>query len=322
MPGCRRARHGGTARRNRARARRRLRRTRRLSLSARDRIFRRVPASRQCVSGSRAETLRSTPRRLARRSRDSRARQRRWAGREPDAAISNTRPTDRSSDHLDAHGALRAHDGRAHARARPACAPLQLVRQSVLAVPARLRIARRIPRRLARARSMPRSNRTTCARNSSSSGCSIAAIRSDARDACASASSSSPTTGRTRSRSRCARSPTQSRLPDEVIVADDGSGEQTRATIARIAHGYPCRIAHVWQEDRGFRAARARNLGIAAACGDYIVMIDGDMVPHRDFIADHAAFACKAARCKAAASMQARRRARAFWPAARRVSVR
>lgn len=83
----------------------------------------------------------------------------------------------------------------------------------------------------------------------------------------------------------------QSRLPDEVIVADDGSGEQTRATIARIAHAYPCRIAHVWQQDRGFRAARARNLGIAAACGDYIVMIDGDMVAHRDFIADHAAFA-------------------------------
>ncbi|HEV7489470.1 MAG TPA: glycosyltransferase family 2 protein, partial [Rhodanobacteraceae bacterium] len=83
----------------------------------------------------------------------------------------------------------------------------------------------------------------------------------------------------------------QSRLPDEVIVADDGSGEETRATIARIAHGYPCRIAHVWQEDRGFRAARARNLGIAAARGDYVVMIDGDMVAHPDFIADHAAFA-------------------------------
>lgn len=84
---------------------------------------------------------------------------------------------------------------------------------------------------------------------------------------------------------------TQSRLPDEVIVADDGSGDETRASIARIARGYPCRIAHVWQEDRGFRAARARNLGIAATRGEYVVMIDGDMVPHRDFVADHAAFA-------------------------------
>ena len=94
-----------------------------------------------------------------------------------------------------------------------------------------------------------------------------------------------------RSSSRCDAIATQSRLPDEVIVADDGSGDETRASIARIAHGYPCRIAHVWQEDRGFRAARARNLGIAATRGEYVVMIDGDMLPHRDFVADHAAFA-------------------------------
>lgn len=83
----------------------------------------------------------------------------------------------------------------------------------------------------------------------------------------------------------------QSRLPDEVIVADDGSGEETRASIMRVAEHFPCRIAHVWQQDRGFRAARARNLGIAASRGDYVVMIDGDMVPHRHFVADHAQFA-------------------------------
>lgn len=79
----------------------------------------------------------------------------------------------------------------------------------------------------------------------------------------------------------------QSRLPDEVIVTDDGSGEETRALIARAARGFPCRIAHVWQEDRGFRAARARNRGIAASRGDYVILIDGDMLLHRDFVADH-----------------------------------
>ncbi|HKE49104.1 MAG TPA: glycosyltransferase family 2 protein [Rhodanobacteraceae bacterium] len=83
----------------------------------------------------------------------------------------------------------------------------------------------------------------------------------------------------------------QSMLADEVIVTDDGSSEATRDTIARSARGFPCRIAHVWQDDLGFRAARARNRGIAASRGDYVVLIDGDMVLHRDFIADHAALA-------------------------------
>ena len=79
----------------------------------------------------------------------------------------------------------------------------------------------------------------------------------------------------------------QSRLPDEVIVADDGSREDTRALVARIARSFPCRLAHVWHEDLGFRAARARNLGIAAARGDYVILIDGDMLLHPQFIADH-----------------------------------
>ena len=83
----------------------------------------------------------------------------------------------------------------------------------------------------------------------------------------------------------------QSQLPDEVIVTDDGSRQETRALLERIAHGFPCRLAHVWQEDRGFRAARARNRGIAAARGDYVILIDGDMLLHRDFVADHIALA-------------------------------
>ena len=83
----------------------------------------------------------------------------------------------------------------------------------------------------------------------------------------------------------------QKRLPDELIVADDGSGEETRSLIVDIARDFPCRIAHVWHEDFGFRAARARNLGIAAARGDYIVLVDGDLLLHPDFIGDHASLA-------------------------------
>ncbi|WP_266159495.1 glycosyltransferase family 2 protein [Dyella silvatica] len=80
---------------------------------------------------------------------------------------------------------------------------------------------------------------------------------------------------------------TQSRLPDEVIVADDGSQEDTAALLRDIAQDFPVPLRHVWQPDEGFRLARSRNRGIAAARGDYLIQIDGDMVLHRHFVADH-----------------------------------
>ena len=83
----------------------------------------------------------------------------------------------------------------------------------------------------------------------------------------------------------------QSRLPDEVVIADDGSGPETRALLQRCAADFPTPLRHVWQQDLGFRAARARNLAISAAGGQYIVLLDGDMVLHPRFIADHLAAA-------------------------------
>lgn len=83
----------------------------------------------------------------------------------------------------------------------------------------------------------------------------------------------------------------QSRLPDEVIIADDGSREDTRILLVDTARGYPVPLRHHWQEDIGFRAARSRNRAIAAARGDYVLLLDGDMVPHSDFVADHVRFA-------------------------------
>ncbi|WP_343214794.1 glycosyltransferase family 2 protein [Dyella sp. RRB7] len=79
----------------------------------------------------------------------------------------------------------------------------------------------------------------------------------------------------------------QTELPCEVIVADDGSGPDTAALIARMALTFPVPLRHLWQEDRGFRAARARNRGIAASRGDYVILLDGDMLVHPRFIADH-----------------------------------
>ncbi|MEO5560115.1 MAG: glycosyltransferase family 2 protein [Dokdonella sp.] len=83
----------------------------------------------------------------------------------------------------------------------------------------------------------------------------------------------------------------QSRLPDEVIVADDGSRADTAELIHAFARDFPTRLSHVWQEDNGFRLARSRNRAIAASRGDYLIVIDGDMLLHRDFVADHLALA-------------------------------
>jgi glycosyltransferase involved in cell wall biosynthesis len=79
----------------------------------------------------------------------------------------------------------------------------------------------------------------------------------------------------------------QTRMPDEVVVADDGSGPETEAVVRRWIGRLPCPLHHVWQEDSGFRLARSRNRAIARANGDYIVLIDGDMLLHPAFIADH-----------------------------------
>ena len=75
----------------------------------------------------------------------------------------------------------------------------------------------------------------------------------------------------------------------EIIIADDGSTANTRDCIAGLAARSPVPLKHVWQPDDGFRAAMARNRGTLAAAGEYIVFLDGDCVPQRDFIARHRA---------------------------------
>jgi glycosyltransferase involved in cell wall biosynthesis len=83
----------------------------------------------------------------------------------------------------------------------------------------------------------------------------------------------------------------QSRPPDELIVADDGSGPATAQVVARHAHVARHAVHHVWQPHEGFRAGRIRNAAIARTRCDYVVLLDGDMVPHPAFLADHMALA-------------------------------
>ncbi|HTE40568.1 MAG TPA: glycosyltransferase family 2 protein [Steroidobacteraceae bacterium] len=79
----------------------------------------------------------------------------------------------------------------------------------------------------------------------------------------------------------------QTVLPDEIIVADDGSRPDTEELVAKWAQRLAMPVRHLWQEDIGFRASRARNRAIAAAIGDYIIAVDGDMVLNAHFVEDH-----------------------------------
>lgn len=65
---------------------------------------------------------------------------------------------------------------------------------------------------------------------------------------------------------------------DEVIVTDDGSDADTVRQVDALTAGYPFLIRHVWQPKDGFRVAAARNNGVRAAIGDYLVFLDCDMI--------------------------------------------
>ena len=73
----------------------------------------------------------------------------------------------------------------------------------------------------------------------------------------------------------------------DVVVADDGSGPETRAVIDRLRKASGLAIRHVWHPDRGFRKSEILNRAIVAAEHDYLIFTDGDLIPRDDFVAAH-----------------------------------
>ncbi len=78
----------------------------------------------------------------------------------------------------------------------------------------------------------------------------------------------------------------QTRLPDEIIIADDGSDDQTRRVFESFEF-HPLRLKHVWHEDQGWSKPVILNLALARVTSDYVIFCDGDCIMRADFVESH-----------------------------------
>lgn len=73
----------------------------------------------------------------------------------------------------------------------------------------------------------------------------------------------------------------------EVVIADDGSREDTKELIDNFKTKAIYPIVHVWHEDNGFQKSQILNKAIVACSAEYIIMSDGDCIPRNDFVEIH-----------------------------------
>lgn len=78
----------------------------------------------------------------------------------------------------------------------------------------------------------------------------------------------------------------QSVLPNEIVIADDGSDKRTKNLIQKFDN-LGVKILHAWHEDNGFRKSLILNKALAMCTSDYIIEVDGDIILHKHFIQDH-----------------------------------
>ena len=85
----------------------------------------------------------------------------------------------------------------------------------------------------------------------------------------------------------------QSYLPNEVIIADDGSGNETAVLIKTFQKDFPVPLHHIWHKAEVNEKPKILNKAIAVAKYEYIIEVDGDIIIHKDFIRDHLSLAEK-----------------------------
>ena len=81
---------------------------------------------------------------------------------------------------------------------------------------------------------------------------------------------------------------TQSFKDFELVIADDGSGEETKQLVQDFKANSPLTVHHVWHEDNGFQKCSILNKAIRKSSHEYLVFTDGDCVPHPTLLETHA----------------------------------
>ncbi len=77
----------------------------------------------------------------------------------------------------------------------------------------------------------------------------------------------------------------------ELIIADDGSGDETRQLIESFKQNTFLAVKHIWHEDKGFRKTRILNEALKTAVSEYLIFTDQDCIPRNDFIETHLQYA-------------------------------
>jgi glycosyltransferase involved in cell wall biosynthesis len=71
----------------------------------------------------------------------------------------------------------------------------------------------------------------------------------------------------------------------EVIVVDDGSSDNSDEVVQEYVH--KLNIKYFFQEDKGYRVASARNIGLAHAQGEVIIFIDSGVLLGSNTVQSH-----------------------------------
>ncbi|MCL1886590.1 MAG: glycosyltransferase [Betaproteobacteria bacterium] len=73
----------------------------------------------------------------------------------------------------------------------------------------------------------------------------------------------------------------------QIIIADDGSSSETTDIIGDFRKNTNMPIDHLWHEKNNCQKSIMLNKAVVHANGDYLIFVDGDCVPRKDFVSVH-----------------------------------
>lgn len=73
----------------------------------------------------------------------------------------------------------------------------------------------------------------------------------------------------------------------EILIADDGSNQEIINKLKSYISISPLHIKHIWHEDLGWRKNMILNKAVIESASDYLIFVDGDCIPHKNFVNEH-----------------------------------